>query len=164
MSAHEILARLDPQNCTVEEICTCVAQIFGVRKTEVGLLQTSGSLLKFLYPPELKETGAIPLSSSAVAASTARGRRADIFNSFTRIKHSSVFELVKLGADDGLDPEAIQKLMSAPILSPRGEVIGVIQVSRKGQSAATAGPDFTADDLERLKSVAVSIGKLMVGK
>jgi hypothetical protein len=155
---------LDRQNCSAEAICACIASMFGVRKTEVGLLQISGSLLKFLYPVELKDTGAIPLSSSAIAASTARNRRADVFNSFTRIKHSSVFELVKLGDNEGLNPEAIQKLMSAPILSPDKEVIGVIQVSRKGQSAAAAGPDFTDSDLGKLTSVALSVGKLMVRK
>ncbi|MGO9086757.1 MAG: hypothetical protein ACLQBK_16140 [Candidatus Sulfotelmatobacter sp.] len=93
-----------------------MAKIFHVKETEVALLELGGSLLNFLYPAELKTAGAIPLSSSAVAARTARTRQAELFNSFTQIKHFSVFELVKLG-DTGLDAQVIQKLMSAPVLA-----------------------------------------------
>jgi hypothetical protein len=151
---------LDSQGSTPESICVCVAKIFRVRETEVALLEISGSLLKFLYPVELKTAGAIPLSSSAVAARTARAKQAELFNSFPRVKHSSIFEVVKLG-DTGLDPEVIQKLMSVPILVESGAAIGVMQVSRKGQRPALAGPDFTSDDLQKLESVALSVGRLM---
>lgn len=154
------LGDLEPQDCSPEAICACVAKIFGVRKSEVALLESSGSLLKFLHPTELKAMGVIPVSSSAVAARTARTRRADLFNTFTRTQHSSVFEVVKLG-DTGTDKEVIQKLMSAPVFSPNEEVIGVIQVSRKAHSPAAAGPDFSPDDLQKLKSAAISVGKLM---
>src|SRR5579863_7695248 len=107
-------------------ICEVVAKIFHVGATEVALLRLERNLLKFVYPAELKTAGAIPLSSSSVAARTARTKRAEFFNSFTGVKHSSVFEVIKLG-DAGPGLEAIQKLMSAPVLSPSGEVIGVLQ-------------------------------------
>jgi GAF domain-containing protein len=54
----------------------------------------------------------------------------------------------------------IQKLMSAPVLAANGEVIGVIQVSRKAPRPAAAGPDFTTDDLEKLESVGRLVGIL----
>jgi len=154
----EQLAGLDSSLSTPESICACVARIFQVREMEVALLELSGSLLIFLYPAELKTAGAIPLSSSAVAALTAQSKRAELFNSFTQVKHFSVFELVKLG-DTGVDEQVIQKLMSAPILNTSGEVIGVIQVSRKAPRPAAAGPDFTPDDLRKLESVANLLGK-----
>ena len=154
----EQLAGLDSSESTPESICACVAKIFQVRATEVALLALSGSLLNFLYPAELKTAGAIPLSSSAVAARTAQTKRAELFNGFTQVKHFSVFELVKLG-NTGLDDQVIQKLMSAPVLAPNGEVIGVIQVSRKAPRPAGAGPDFTPDDLRTLESVARIVGK-----
>ncbi len=154
----EQLALDSSASSTPESICDCVAKIFHVSKTEVALLELSGRLLNFLYPAELKTAGAIPLSSSAVAAVTAQSNRAELFNSFTQVRHSSVFELVKLG-DTGLDAQVIQKLMSAPIVTPNGEVIGVIQVSRKAPRPAAAGPDFTPDDLRRLESVARFLGK-----
>lgn len=143
-----------------ESICACVARIFHVKQTEVALLELGGTLLNFLYPAELKAAGAIPLSSSAVAARTARTKQAELFNSFTQVKHSSIFELVKLG-DTGLDAQVIQKLMSAPVLARSGVVVGVIQVSRKAPRPAAAGPDFTPDDLRQLESVALFVGRLM---
>lgn len=156
----EQLAGLDSSESTPESICACVAKIFQVGKTEVALLELSGRLLNFLYPAELKTAGAIPLSSSAVAARTAQTKQAELFNGFTQVKHFSVFELVKLG-NTGLDEQVIQKLMSAPVLASNGEVIGVIQVSRKAARPAAAGPDFTTDDLRKLESVASIVGKLL---
>ena len=157
----EPILGLDAPDSSPESICACVAKIFQVKETEVGLLELNGSLLNFLYPPELKTAGAIPLSSAAVAARTARSRQAELFNSFAQVKHSSIFELVKLG-DTGLDAQVIQKLMSAPVISRNAEVIGVIQVSRKAPRPAAAGPDFTSDDLRKLESVALFVGTLMV--
>ena len=156
----EELAALDARDSTPESICACVAKIFHVEETEVALLELGRSLLNFLYPAELKTAGAIPVSSSAVAAGTARTKQAELFNSFTQVKHFSIFELVKLG-DTGQDAQVIQKLMSAPVLGKSGEVIGVIQVSRKAPCPAAAGPDFTPDDLQKLKSVALIVGRLM---
>lgn len=160
MPETEQLAALESSNGTPRSICACVARIFQVRETEVSLLELRGSLLNFLFPAELKTAGAIPLHSSAVAARTARTQQAELFNSFTQVKHFSVFELVKLG-DSGLDTQVIQKLMSAPVLTSNGEVIGVIQVTRKASHPAAAGPDFTLDDLRELESVARSVGRLM---
>lgn len=156
----ENLGGVESPDGSPESICACVARIFHVKETEVALLELSGSLLNFLYPAELKTAGAIPLSSSAVAARTARGKEAELFNGFAEVKHFSVFELVKLG-DTGLDDQVIQKLMSAPVLARHEEVIGVIQVSRKAPRLAAAGPDFTAEDLRKLESVGRFVGGLM---
>jgi hypothetical protein len=145
---------------TPESICAQVAQVFRVRETEVALLELHGRMLNFLYPAVLKTAGAIPLASESVAARTARTSHAELFNGFAEVKHYSIFELVKLG-DTGLDEQVIQKLMSAPVVSARGEVVGVIQVSRKAPRPAAAGPDFTAEDLEKLVSVARAVGKMM---
>ena len=154
----EQLAGLEASESTPESICASVAKMFQVRETEVALLELSGNLLTFLYPAELKTAGAIPLSSSAVAARTAQTKQAEVFNGFTQVKHFSVFELVKLG-NTGLDEQVIQKLMSAPVLATNGAVVGVIQVSRKAPRPAAAGPDFTSDDLRKLESVARFVGK-----
>ena len=154
----EQLAGLDASQSTPESICVCVATMFQVRETEVALLELNGSLLTFLYPAELKTAGAIPLSSSAVAARTAQTKQAELFNGFPQVKHCSVFETVKLGST-GLDEQVIQKLMSAPVLAPNGEVVGVIQISRKAPRPDAAGPNFTSDDLRKLELVARFVGK-----
>jgi len=157
---------LDPEqlSCLSEEwtpaaLCAKVAEIFRVRETEVALLELRGKLLHFLFPEELRTAGAIPVSSSAVAARTVQTGKAEAFNSFAQVNHFSIFELVKLG-DSGLDAQVIQKLMSAPVFTTR-EVLGVIQISRKGPRPEIAGPDFTPADLQKLESVAQWVAKLM---
>ena len=151
---------LNTEDRTPASICASLAKIFRVRQTEVALLELSGSMLNFVYPVELKTAGSIPLSSSAVAARTARSKQAELFNGFAEVRHFSIFELVKLG-DTGLDDQVIQKLMSAPVVGPDGEVDGVIQVSRKAPRPAAAGPDFTAEDLRKLEAVGQFVGRLM---
>jgi hypothetical protein len=160
MAKVEQFTALETADGSPESICAGVAKIFKVSETEIALLELSGSLLNFAYPPELKTAGAIPISSSAVAARTARTKEAEIFNGFAQVKHFSIFELVKLG-DTGLDDQVIQKLMSAPVLAGSGDVIGVIQVSRKAPRLEAAGPDFTVEDLRKLESVAGFVGALM---
>jgi hypothetical protein len=149
-----------PEDWSREAICGKIAEIFQVKPTEVALLELRGKLLHFVYPKELATAGAIPLSSSAVAARSAHSQKSEIFNGFAQVNHFSVFELVKIG-DSGLDDQVIQKLMSAPIISNKGEVLGVIQISRKGPRPNIAGPDFTSADLQKLEGVAKFVAKYM---
>ena len=73
------------------------------------------------------------------------------------MRHATVFEAVKAATTSG---ESIQKIISAPILND-GKVVGVIQISRKGESAATAGPDFTTEDLAKVQAISRPLGKLV---
>jgi len=157
------LEQLLGEKTTPADFCSELAKLFQVRATEVALLQLEGGLLKFLFPEALKTAGAIPLSSStAIAAHTVSTRKVELFNSFARVKHASIFETVRLGASDQADSAAhapIQKLMSAPIVDSDGEVLGVIQVCRKGFDAVSAGADFTLADLTNLERAAVIVAK-----
>jgi hypothetical protein len=56
--------------------------------------------------------------------------------------------------------EAIQKIISAPILSGE-KVVGIIQISRKGANAALAGPDFTSEDVGKVVALCKPLGKLL---
>ena len=137
-----------------------IAKNLGVRPDEVGILGLSARWrhLYFLVPEALKNVGFIPLTSnSALAARTARDSRPEINNNFTAAKHATVFEGVKTSGDTA---EAIQKIISAPILSG-DKVIGVIQISRKGGSAKNVGPDFTPGDLGKVLAICKPLGKLM---
>ena len=137
-----------------------IAKSLGVRVDEVAILNVSQRWrhLHFLVPEALKNVGYIPLSSnSALAARTARESRPEIVNDFPKVRHVTVFEGVKTGADAA---EAIQKIISAPILA-EGRVVGVIQVSRKSSQALHSGRDFTADDLGRVLALCKPLGKLL---
>src|SRR6267378_1359873 len=116
-----------------------IAKTLSVRKDEVAIMgvSTRWRHLHFLVPEALKNVGFIPLSSnSALAARTARDSRPEIDNNFTVARHATVFEGVRITSEAA---ESIQKILSAPILA-EGKVVGVIQISRKGASAATTFP------------------------
>jgi hypothetical protein len=149
-------------NCTLDEMCAELAKLFGVRCTEVGIMRLEGELLRFAYPAELQSVGCIPISGSAVAARTTITKIAELYNNFANVPHRTVFELVKLEDPElkNEDQSRIQKLMSAPILGEQDEVLGVVQVSRKGVSPGAAGPDFTVEELEGLAGIARRVATL----
>jgi hypothetical protein len=152
------------QSGTPQQFCSALAKLFGVRPTEVALMRLEKGLLSFVYPEQLKTAGSIPVSSSsAVAAHTASTKKTELFNAFVKVKHASIFESVKLAqAEDTEQTEqnTIQKLMSSPVLDDGRKVLGVLQVCRKGYDPATAGPDFTLDDLQQLELAAKVVSTL----
>jgi hypothetical protein len=143
------------QTGTPDKFCAALAKMFGVRAKEVALMRLEHGLLKFLFPEQLKTAGSIPVSSSSsVAAHTASTKKTELFNTFTKVRHARVFETVKLSSpeeEDDHEHTAIQKLMSAAVLTPERKVLGVIQVSRKGFDVGSAGPDFTTNDVQQLE-------------
>jgi GAF domain-containing protein len=145
---------------SLQSVAERIAKSLAVKPDEVAILglSTRWKHLHFLAPDALQHVGYIPLSSnSALAARTARESRPEIINNFAAIRHASVFEGVKVAGEPS---EAIQKIISAPILSD-GKVVGIIQISRKGTNPATAGPDFTASDLGQVLALCKPLGKLL---
>jgi hypothetical protein len=137
-----------------------IAKNLGVKTDEVAILGVLNRWrhLHFIVPLALKNVGFIPLTSnSALAARTARESRPEINNNFYGARHASVFEGVKCATTTG---EAIQKIISAPILR-EGKVVGVMQISRKGTSPMTAGPDFTAEDLGKVLALCRPLAKFV---
>ena len=74
----------------------------------------------------------------------------------------SLFESVKLGSaeDDTSRQMPIQKIMSVPLASSEGKILGVVQVSRKGVDISLAGADFTGDDLKQLEQAAQILARM----
>lgn len=145
---------------SLSAIAEKIAKVIGVRNEEVAVLAVSKRWkhLHFLVPEALKSVGFIPLSSnSALAAKTVRESRPEIDNNFSAARHAVVFENIKLTGEN-LDP--IQKIISAPILFD-SRVVGVIQISRKGATAAAAGRDFTAEHLGNLLALCKPLGRFV---
>jgi hypothetical protein len=144
------------QDVTPLDVSKVLAKVFSVEHAEVALLRLDGGLLTFIFPEHLRTTGAIPISSKAVAAHTALSKKPEIFNNFARVKHASIFETIKPVGDSADHPEPpapIQKLMSVPILDHHSTVLGVIQISRKGLDPRFA-KDFSREDLHDLELAA----------
>jgi len=145
---------------SISAIAERIAQNLHVKPDEVAVLvvREKWRQLYFLVPEALRNVGQIPLSStSALAARTVKESRPEIVNNFSTVRHASVFEGVKA---ETLTASAIQRIISAPILFD-GKVIGVIQISRKAESLAKAGPEFTSDDLGKLLAICNPLGKLI---
>jgi len=147
-----------------DRACLKLAQILHVRRNEVALLRLEKSSLRFIFPPELRSAGVLPLTGSAVAARTAATRAPLLSNTFMRVKHVSLFEAVKLGTlsdeeDRSQEQMPIQKIMSVPVVGS-GNVMGVVQVSRKGLDASLAGADFTGEDLKQLEQAAEILARM----
>jgi hypothetical protein len=156
------LERMIPESPSAERVCVKLAQILGVHRHEVALLRREKNSLRFVFPPELRAAGALPLSGSAVAARTAATHTSLLSNCFPRVRHVSLFESVKLGdvEDESAQQMPIQKIMSVPLVSPEGKVLGVVQVSRKGLDVSLAGSDFTRDDLKKLEKAAQMLAQM----
>jgi hypothetical protein len=143
------------EGVTALDVSMVLAKVFRVAHAEVALLRLEGGLLRFILPEHLCTTGAIPISSKAVAAHTALSKKPEIFNNFARVKHASIFETIRpVGADtEEALPAPIQKLMSVPILDRHSTVLGVIQISRKGLDPRFS-QDFSREDLHDLELAA----------
>jgi hypothetical protein len=139
-----------------------ISKDFRVRTHEVAILGLTADerSLRFLAPDGLRGVGEIPLSSTkSLAARTAREKHAEMINHFSVVPHASVFEAVPIAEDLRGDP--IQKIMSSPIILG-AEVVGVIQVSRKGKTLAEAGPDFTDPQLRQLKTISDALAPCII--
>ena len=155
---------LTPHNS--ERIAAALAAAFRVSVEEVGILRLENESLVFVHPARLHNVGRIPLkNSSSVAVRTLNTKRPEIMNNFTKTKHTTFFEMVDVsGHQVGSGPmpakefQIIQKLMSAPVIAA-GKVVGVIQVSRKGKTLITAGPDFATADLQKLVAMAGTLAR-----
>ena len=149
---------------TAEAMCAELSKCFNVEASEVALLKAEHNSLTFLFPPELRAAGSIPLSStSAVAARTANTRKVELFNNFGTVQHANVFETIKLATAEHAGPpgsNTIQKLMSTPIIDSDRNVLGVIQVCHKGLTPEQSGPDFTLADLQNLELAAKVVSRL----
>jgi len=146
-----------------DRVCLKLAQVLHVRRSEVALLRSEKGSLRFIFPPELRAAGVLPLTGSAVAARTASTRTPLLSNNFMRVKHVSLFEAVKIATaaeeDRSQEQMPIQKIMSVPVVNT-GTVMGVVQISRKGLDASLAGVDFTNDDLKQLEKAAEVLGRM----
>jgi hypothetical protein len=145
-----------PNTDELLKMAQTLGKMFAVDADEVAILvlHPKTKSLRFVIPEKLSVIGSIPLTSTnALAARTARDRKAEFINNFSGARHASVFEGVPLGRSQG---ETIHKIMSAPILDGTS-VMGVIQISRKGHTVAKCGPDFTPKDLRALTSLSPAL-------
>lgn len=158
-----LAGQADPE-ARMRTICNALQQAFKVREDEVAIFRLDPETqdLGFLWPKKLVKSGRVPISTrDSLLARTAREGKPHLDNRFPNTRHASIFEKISLG-----DPKAkertpalpIQKIMSAPLLQGT-QVMGVVQVSRKGLDPETAGPDFSPAELDAFAYIINAIAR-----
>src|SRR5260370_23707443 len=71
-----------------DRVCLKLAQILGVRRSEVAVLRLDKGSLRFIFPPELRSAGVLPLTGSAGVAAAAARPRPLLFYSTPLVAHS----------------------------------------------------------------------------
>ena len=130
-----------------ERVVKATTTTFACKVDEVAILiLTSDSRhLRFVAPRKFTDLGTIPVTKRDSIAVTVLGRKAgEAMNNVPMVKHVSFFESVKIR--DRVVP--IQKMITVPILY-KGSPVGVAQISRKGDTPAEAGADFTSVDVKK---------------
>ena len=134
-----------------DRVVKAVSHAFSCKQDEVAilLLSTDGRHLRFVAPRRFAELGSIPVTKrDSIAVGVLSRRKGEVINNVPMVKHVSFFESIKLRDK----PMPIQKMVSAPLVA-RGQAVGVAQISRKGETARDAGPDFTPADLRRAQEI-----------
>lgn len=135
-------------------ISLSVSQTLNVKQDEIAilLLTSTQSTLKFIWPPPLFDSNAaLPADyQSAFASSVLKTMKGKVDNKVSESKHLKFFENVKGLETSGIP---IQKMIGVPLIH-EGKGVGVLEVSRKGKSPEAAGPNFTAEDGQKLVALA----------
>ena len=143
-------------NKTISEICKFYIENLGLNEDEVAILlaDKDKEVLSFAAPQYLVNSGLIPISSSdAFASIVYKLDKKAIDNNFNQQKHLNLFEFIKTPENK---IKQIWKMLATTIKA-EGERLGVIELSRKGETIIEAGEDFTQNDLD---FVVDSISKL----
>lgn len=130
-----------------ERVVRGVSGAFGSKADEVAILilTSDGRHLRFAAPRKFADLGTIPVTKRDSIAVNILGKKVgEAINNVPMVKHVAFFESVKLR--DRVLP--IQKMITVPILL-ESRVVGVAQISRKGESPVDAGADFTAADVRK---------------
>jgi hypothetical protein len=144
---HEVAERV-VKHCTTA---------FGAKPDEVAILMTTadGRHLRFVAPRKFADLGTIPITKrDSIAVNVFAKKLGEAMNNVPMVKHVAFFESVKI-RDRPVSP--IQKMITVPIVSD-GDVVGVAQISRKGETPAEAGPDFTPGDLQKAQKLFEEVG------
>jgi len=142
-----------------DRVVKAVSQEFSCKPDEVAilLLSTDGRHLRFVAPRAFAELGSIPVTKrDSIAVGVLARRAGEVINNVPMVKHVSFFESIKLRDK----PSPIQKMVTVPLVES-GRPIGVVQISRKGETAREAGPDFSPADLRRAQEVLESVASLL---
>ena len=124
------------------------AESLGRQVDEIGILiaGTDGKYLRFVAPRKLCDLGTIPTTKrDSIAVGVFTRKTGEANNNVPLVRHVAFFESVKV--TEKVLP--IMKMVTVPIIAD-GQVIGIAQVSKKGDNLMEAGPDFSNADVRKV--------------
>lgn len=124
------------------------AEGLGRQVDEIGILiaGTDGKYLRFVAPRKLCDLGTIPTTKrDSIAVGVFTRKTGEANNNVPLVRHVAFFESVKV--TEKVLP--IMKMVTVPIIA-LGQVIGIAQVSKKGDNLMEAGPDFSQADVRKV--------------
>lgn len=136
------------------------AETLGRQSDEIGILVvgSDGKYLRFAAPRKLCDLGTIPTTKrDSIAVSVFTRKVPEANNNVPLARHVAFFESVKV--NERVLP--IMKMITVPILAD-GQVVGVAQVSKKGDNLMEAGPDFSAADVRKVTEYFDSKGAFLI--
>jgi hypothetical protein len=143
-----------------DRVVKAVCNQFGNKADEVAILMatTDRKHLRFAAPRKFADLGTIPVTKRDSIAVTIFNRgTGEAINNVPMVKHVAFFESVKIR--DRVSP--IQKMVTVPIVHD-SQVVGVAQISRKGETPSEAGPDFTSADVARAEDLFHAVAPYLV--
>ena len=139
------------RGAALEILVDTLREAFVLRPDEVAILLVSpdGAVLSFAYPVELAAGGsnAFPVALPSLAGRVAVEGVSVCSNRLPEEPHLGFYERV---AVRGMQPVPIQKLLAVPLRESGAGILGVIEISRRGETRAEAGPDFGPEEQQRL--------------
>jgi hypothetical protein len=143
-----------------DRVVKAVCNQFGNKADEVAILMATNDRkhLRFAAPRKFADLGTIPVTKRDSIAVTIFNRgTGEAINNVPMVKHVAFFESVKIR--DRVSP--IQKMVTVPIVHD-SQVVGVAQISRKGETPSEAGPDFTSADVARAEDLFHAVAPYLV--
>ena len=133
---------------------------FGAKADEVAILMTTsdGRHLRFVAPRKFADLGTIPITKrDSIAVNVLAKKSGEAMNNVPMVKHVAFFESVKIR--DRVAP--IQKMVTVPIVHD-SQVVGVAQISRKGETQSESGADFSTADVSRAEELFHAVAPYLV--
>lgn len=132
----------------VDLVARDASEVLGRQIDEIGILivGTDGKYLRFAAPRKLCDLGTIPTTKrDSIAVAVLTRKSAEANNNVPLARHVAFFESVKVREK----AQPIMKMVTVPIIANE-VVVGIAQVSKKGDSLAGAGPDFSPADVRKV--------------
>ncbi len=129
-------------------LCLALAKDQDGGQAAVLMLLPDDSRLTFVYPQHLAGGNSIPLSRDSFAGRVVLDQRPMLENKMSEEPHKDVFE--RIPGPSG-QARQIQKMIAAPLFDRAGKSVGVVEVSRTGDTPVAAGEDFKPIDMQNLE-------------